>query len=210
MGLNCDQVICLSGAVDLYPSANIENVNGVDLRFLEAARTLEEGGLYFIGKLLWEKGLREMIDLLAASGVSELAVYGIGESQTVSDINAYARGRDLRLEMHGQTSKPWQDLSAQKILINCSRSEVLCTVTAEALAMGKFVIIPRHVSNEYFYSHPNCLSYDDPTSFRNQLRFALASAPTFGASRQFSWEVATERLLKLVGPLPHCQAGANC
>jgi hypothetical protein len=37
-----------------------------------------------------------------------------------------------------------RDIPGHKIFINLSITEVLCTTTAEALAMGKFVIIPRH------------------------------------------------------------------
>jgi hypothetical protein len=37
-----------------------------------------------------------------------------------------------------------RDIPQHKIFLNMSTSEVLCTTTAEALAMGKFVILPKH------------------------------------------------------------------
>jgi len=37
-----------------------------------------------------------------------------------------------------------RDLPEQYVFLNMSTSEVLCTTTAEALAMGKFVILPKH------------------------------------------------------------------
>ena len=37
-----------------------------------------------------------------------------------------------------------RDIPEHKIFLNLSTTEVLCTTTAEALAMGKFVIIPNH------------------------------------------------------------------
>lgn len=37
-----------------------------------------------------------------------------------------------------------RDIPGHKIFINLSITEVLCTTTAEAMAMGKFVIIPKH------------------------------------------------------------------
>lgn len=37
-----------------------------------------------------------------------------------------------------------RDIKEHTIFLNCSTTEVLCTTTSEALAMGKFVIIPKH------------------------------------------------------------------
>jgi len=37
-----------------------------------------------------------------------------------------------------------RDIPEQKIFLNMSTTEVLCTTSAEALAMGKFVILPKH------------------------------------------------------------------
>jgi digalactosyldiacylglycerol synthase len=85
------------------------------------------------------------------------------------------------------------------IFINPSVSEVLCTTTAEALAMGKFVIIPVHPSNTFFLQFPNCLAYRNKLEFVANLRWAQSHDPdplTPELHHQFTWEAATERLVE--------------
>lgn len=88
-----------------------------------------------------------------------------------------------------------------KVFVNPSVTEVLCTTTAEALAMGKFVIIPVHPSNTFFLKFPNCLAYRNKMEFAANLRWALNHDPeplTASLAREFSWEAATERFVTAV------------
>lgn len=89
-------------------------------------------------------------------------------------------------------------LKDYKIFVNPSVSEVLCTTTAEALAMGKFVIIPAHPSNTFFMSFPNCLAYRNKFEFVANVRWAMRHDPeplTPELAREFTWEAATDRLI---------------
>jgi digalactosyldiacylglycerol synthase len=196
---NCDQVIRLSEAVQGPAEALVAAVNGVDARYLAPGTQEDSEGLYFIGKLIWEKGWREMIELLGKTSGKTLHVFGSGEAACVDAIQELAASHSVTLVMHGPSHVPWEDLRPFKTFVNCSRSEVLCTSTAEALAMGKFALIPRHPSNAFFEEHPNCLVYESPSEFSRLLMFAMeAPLRPSPVAQVFSWEAATDRLLEVM------------
>lgn len=56
-------------------------------------------------------------------------------------------------------------------------SEVLCTTVAEALAMGKFVLIADHPSNTFFTRFANCLVFRTREEFATQVNWALNHTP---------------------------------
>lgn len=90
-----------------------------------------------------------------------------------------------------------RDVPGHKIFVNLSITEVLCTTTAEALAMGKFVVIPEHPSNTFFLQFPNCLAYKSKKECVEKIKFALKNDPTPltpEVRHKLTWEGANKRL----------------
>lgn len=163
---------------------------------------------YFIGKLLWEKGLDRLLRLQyfykeITGEFFPIDIVGDGPDKT--EIEATYLGLDVTSirktlanannDDTGSTTKfSWGAMTEQlgsvlevptalqvqtgkipgqfhgrqdhgqfcsdyKVIVNPSVTEVLCTTTAEALAMGKFAIIPKHPSNDFFLQFPNCRKF---------------------------------------------------
>ncbi|KAJ6746025.1 DIGALACTOSYLDIACYLGLYCEROL SYNTHASE 1 CHLOROPLASTIC [Salix koriyanagi] len=158
----CHKVLRLSAATQDLPKSVICNVHGVNPKFLKigekVATERELGqqafskGAYFLGKMVWAKGYKELIDLLAKHKNDldgfKLDVFGNGED--ANEVQITAKRLDLNLNFLKGRDHADDSLHGYKVFINPSLSDVLCTATAEALAMGKFVVCADHPSNEYF------------------------------------------------------------
>lgn len=215
---HCHRLVKLSGTLDVFAAEKelVENVHGVRGAFLEAGKELRttlqsvEGKshpvfgpeadpkVYFIGKMLWSKGIGSLMELLKYAEESaglkvRVDMYGGGPDKDA----AAAKSETLELDMpfHGPIDHA-ELAPTHKIFINPSTSEVLCTTVAEALAMGKFVIVPSHPSNDFFAQFPNCLTYANKEEFVGNLYYAFTHSPE-PLSEQYSyalsWEAATER-----------------
>ncbi|CAM6095158.1 unnamed protein product [Calypogeia fissa] len=206
----CDKVIRLSGATQALPKSSICNVHGVNPQFLrigESTDSESEGrkvefnkGAYFLGKMIWTKGYRELVDLLAKhkQELSDLRldVYGNGEDS--AEVQASAKKHGLAMDFHKGRDHADDALHGYKVFINPSVSDVVCTTTAEALAMGKIVVCADHASNDFFRSFPNCYTYKTSEEFVEKVKIAMASEPVPLSPEQrhlLSWEAATDRFL---------------
>ncbi|AQK71560.1 Digalactosyldiacylglycerol synthase 1 chloroplastic [Zea mays] len=151
--------------------------------------------------MVWAKGYRELIDLMAKHKSDlegfKLDVYGSGEDS--QEVQSTARRLDLSLNFFKGRDHADNSLHGYKVFINPSISDVLCTATAEALAMGKFVICAEHPSNEFFMSFPNCLTYKTSEEFVARVKEAMDREPQPLTPEQrynLSWEAATERFME--------------
>ncbi|OAY76521.1 Digalactosyldiacylglycerol synthase 1, chloroplastic [Ananas comosus] len=208
---HCHKVLRLSAATQDLPKSVICNVHGVNPKFLKIgekiAAEMERGqqafpkGAYFLGKMVWAKGYRELIDLLARHKMDlegfKIDLYGNGEDS--HEVQSAAKKLDLNVNFLKGRDHADDSLQGYKIFVNPSVSDVLCTATAEALAMGKFVICADHPSNDFFKSFPNCLTYKTSEDFVARVKEAMAREPqplTPEQRHTLSWEAATQRFVQ--------------
>ncbi|XP_042475028.1 digalactosyldiacylglycerol synthase 1, chloroplastic-like [Macadamia integrifolia] len=206
----CHKVLRLSAATQDLPKSIICNVHGVNPKFLEVGekvaveRQLGENsfpkGAYFLGKMVWAKGYKELIDLLAKhkNDLEDLKLDVFGNGEDAHEVQSTAKKLELNLNFLKGRDHADDSLHGYKVFINPSVSDVLCTATAEALAMGKFVVCADHPSNDFFRSFPNCLTYNTSEDFVVRVKEALANEPQPLTPEQrynLSWEAATQRFM---------------
>lgn len=208
----CHKVIRLSGATQNLPRSVICNVHGVNPKFLEIGKvklgqqqrreSAFTQGAYYIGKMIWSKGYRELLQLLEEHedklrGI-KVDLYGTGEDH--DQVKQYAGKLKLDISVYPGRDHADPVFHDYKIFLNPSTTDVLCTTTAEALAMGKIVICVDHPSNEFFKQFPNCHLFKDSAEFINLTLKALSEEPspvTEEHRHELSWEAATERLVSI-------------
>ena len=156
-----DIVVKLSATLPDVPGENLVcNVHGVRAEFLAIGRAITErqSGAYFLGKADFTKGYREMIDNLRMQGddaeLPHIDTYGSGKDY--DEIVAEIDKNQLPITPHAGIDHAHPAMHGYRVFINPSTSDVLCTATAEALAMGKKVVIPDHPSNRFFKQFKNC------------------------------------------------------
>jgi len=163
---HCDVVVQLSATLRPLPHSRVSNVHGVRRAFLEVG---DAGGprafpapasgnrCYFLGKALWAKGYDQLVLHAATAPFDEPRIDCFGGGPDAAEIRAKAAVLDLPLDFLGAADHADASIfGGYDVFVNPSISEVLCTATAEALAMGKRVVIARHPSNAFFYDFGAC------------------------------------------------------
>lgn len=210
INIYCHKVVRLSGATQEFPRSIICNVHGVNPKFLEIGEAKQkqhiEGstfskGAYYIGKMIWSKGYKELLQLLLEHQIQlsglQMDLYGTGEDSDQVQKSAGNLKLDVRVYPGRDHADPL--FHEYKVFINPSTTDVVCTTTAEALAMGKIVICANHPSNAFFKQFPNCRMYENGFEFMNLTLKALAEEPvplSDELRHELSWEAATERFIR--------------
>jgi digalactosyldiacylglycerol synthase len=236
VGAHCHRVVKLSGAVQRLPRQVTCFVHGVAPAFLQvgigktksgggdsagAAADGEDGknaptaGAYFLGKALMAKGWANALALLDPAhpdlppGTSPPAVEGFGSGEDAAAIAEAARSTGAPLAMHPGIDHLSPTLRRFRVFWNPSTSDVVATTSAEALAMGRWLVVPRHPCNAFFAGFAGCLVYDTPAEFFSLMATALSTPPpplTGEEARALTWQAATERFLAVAAG---CGAGGG-
>lgn len=204
------KVIKLSGAVQRLPREQICFVHGVSDGFLHVGRQKDEiefrKGAYFLGKALWAKGFEELLDrmeehvkICTLSGKETVHVDVYGHGKELEDIkNEATEVRKLPLHFQGAKDHLSDDMVAYRAFVNPSTSDVVATTSAEALAMGKWLLVPRHPCNVFFENFQNCLVYENGVEFSELLMHVASNDPHPLSDEELdklSWPSATDRFL---------------
>ncbi|XP_054780933.1 digalactosyldiacylglycerol synthase 2, chloroplastic-like isoform X2 [Prosopis cineraria] len=196
-----------------YGGSIICNVHGVNPKCLAIGKKkmeqLQNGdlafnkGAYYIGKMVWSKGYKELIKILIdhQKDVVGLEVDLFGSGEDSYEVREAVKNLDLIVRVHPARDHVDPIFHDYKLFLNPSTTDVVCTTTAEALAMGKIVVCANHPSNDFFKQFPNCKTYDDGNGFVKATAEALTENPALLTDAQryeLSWEAATKRFLEAV------------
>ena len=151
---NCHEIIRLSKVIDFYAPIKTELLHGVSRSFHHKTPPSSGTGIYFIGKLIKEKGIDDFLKIAFRNPSLDFFVFGKSYENSLPPLPS-------NLTTMGETECPWEDLRKYSIFFNPSKSEVLCTTTLEAIAMNKHVIIPDVLCNSPFKPFPNVYLYNN-------------------------------------------------
>ncbi len=185
-----DVIAPLSPAIDLeglnHPVIR-QQVTGVLDSFKSVPAVLPtQHGVYFMGRLVWDKAVDVVIDCAHQLDVP-IDIFGEGPDQKAMEDRAHALKAPVTFK--GPSYSPWLDIEPYRVFFNPSLSEVLCTTTAEALVAGRHVVIPDCPANTPFYDLPNVHVYQNDSGIEHALKTALATLPEdpHKARQRFDW-----------------------
>ncbi len=132
----CDGVIKLSDSLQSFPRSAVCNVHGVRSEFIEAGRAAATAGhhfgegAYFIGKVLWAKGYRQLIDYLSSDeGTRHTRVDVYGDGEDLKQIEGAAMEAALQLSFLGSRDHADPKIRPYKVMNTCA--EIYAEIYAE-------------------------------------------------------------------------------
>lgn len=194
-------IVPLSPAIDVRSLEDIverRQVTGVLKAFTAVPPVAEDcQRVYFLGRLTWNKGLRELIEVARRM---DLAVDVYGDGPDGAAIRAAAADAGAPIRFLGPSESPWEAMAGYRVFFNPSRSEVLCTTTAEALVAGRHVVLPDCPANQPFFDLPNVHVYRTREEAEALLRHALAAEvePPTKVRTRFDWDAACRTVAELL------------
>ncbi|MDK3017294.1 hypothetical protein [Pseudodonghicola flavimaris] len=198
--LRIDRPLSLSPALTLPGvSMPVERITGVSRGYARVPPVAPEvRGVYFLGSFLWEKGLEDLVRI-AKRADQPLDVIGGGRDE--AGFRDLVTREQAPLTLKGPNARFWETIGAYRVMLNPSKSEVLCTATADALVAGRHVVLPECPGNLPFHAYPNAHFYTDMEGAVAALRRAIATdpEPPVAARRDFDWMEACRRLAGLCG-----------
>lgn len=161
---------------------------------------------------MWAKGYSELLDMLEyhknSTGSRNLQVDVYGDGEDFEAIQSRAAEKALQLSFFGSRDHADETLQEYKVFVNPSLSDVVATTTAEALAMGKFVVVADHPSNAFFTQFNNCLTYSGPQEFTQAIELATTSEPQPLSSEEQTKYGLHASFTRLISPTLRHRVGA--
>ena len=92
-------------------------------------------------------------------------------------IKSEAAKRGLEMDFKGAKDHLDSCIRGYRVLVNPSLSDVVATTSAEALAMGKWLLCAGHPENVFFKQFSNALIYSNDVEFAQLLQKAMLQDP---------------------------------
>jgi digalactosyldiacylglycerol synthase len=193
-------------ALRLSPAMNVRGVQFKDMRVTGVTPAYARvppvdptnKNVYYLGGFVWGKGLADLVAIAERAG-QPIDAHGVGPDER--DIRDLAKTRRAPIRFFGPNARFWNELPRYRVFVNPSRSEVLCTATAEALVAGRHVVLPQCPGNLPFEGYPNTFFYRDLDGAVEALNRALSAETVVpdAARNDFDWTQACRRLAGVCG-----------
>ncbi len=185
-----DKVLPISPAVafeGLNHPVEVALITGVHARF-KAVEPVgpQNKGVYFVGRLVWDKALAQVVEMAARTGRS---IDIIGDGPDREGIERLAQRLNAPISLLGYSESPWRLIGSYRVFFNPSMSEVLCSATAEAIAAGRHVLISDCPANQPYMPYPNVHVFQDMDDAEKLLLRLLQRLPETPSQfrRDFDW-----------------------